>query len=205
MKRHITTWGRSTARAVALGSIAAMAVASAASAVDSEPDYHEEQGTYPDQPGYDDPPGPFDDDTNSGGQNGCSDSADGPTGTDIIKLTGEGIDFGDNTWSGSGPIGVGSVQWAVTCGFYSARVVGTLHLDGVSAGFGRMHVGYFNAGTEVDTRHGGIVRAPDADHQPFSVDISSPAGEHVTEVQVCIEISNNGVDFDAVTCKTRQL
>ena len=83
--------------------------------------------------------------------------------------------------------------------------MGTLHLDGQSAGFGRMRVGYWTGGTRVAIGHGGTVRAPDDDHQPFSVDISSPVGVHATEVRVCTEISSNGVDFQTVDCETHQL
>jgi len=37
------------------------------------------------------------------------------------------------------------------------------------------------------------------------VNLSPSGGEQIVEVRVCTEISDDGVDFDAVTCKTRQL
>jgi hypothetical protein len=127
--------------------------------------------------------------------------------TDLVRLTDpSGIDFGDRTFVLGAPIGSGSVQWDIVSGFYTPRLIGTLHLDGVSGQYGRMHISYWDGGGGyIDTRHGGIVRAPDNGHHSWSVDLSPLNLRQITEVRVCTEISSNGVNFSQVDCTTKYL
>ena len=198
------------ARAAFLGAIATIAVASVASAVPSEPDESAEchpYGTGIDDCGfYPDPP--------ADGDTPNQDNSDDPTddcesvnyGFDIIKLTGDGVDFGDGWFVGGAPVASGSVAWSVPdCDYYTARLVGTLHTDGVSGKFARMHVSYWWNGDRVDIRHGGTVRAPDNGHEDWSVNLAPFIGGNVDEVHVCTEISDDGDDFEQVDCKTRYL
>jgi hypothetical protein len=215
------TWRRSTARAVIIGTIAACVVASAASAVPPyEPDESLEQGTYPDQPDDD---GWGSGNSNSGSSSSDSSTSDAPivnggttsTGnswdghveTDLLKITDPGIDFGDTNWVGliGEPFGPGSVVWDIDGGFYTPRLVGTLHLNGVSGQYGRMHVSYWSSGTRTETRHSTSRRAPDDGHYEWAVNVSPLIDMQITEVHVCTEISDNGVDFESVSCKTRYL
>jgi hypothetical protein len=190
--------------------------ASAASAQPPyEPDETLQQGTYPDEPGYDDPSGGGGS-SDGGSSTSAAPLANGGTGsswtgstwdqdlgTDIIKLTDSGIDFGDNTWLFGAPIGFGSVEWAIVDGFYTPRLIGTLHLDGVSGKFGRMHISYWSGGELIDIRHGQTRHATDDGHWHWPVDISPANPAQITEVHVCTEISDDGVDFGTVNCKTR--
>ena len=198
-------WRRATTRAVVIGAVATTVVASTASA--------REDGDYPEQV----PPYNEQDDGGSSttvpehdpiaNDAGCSTIFDEDLDTDVVKLLDRGIDFGDNNWSwlGGAPVGVASVQWSVECGFYSAEVVGHLHLDGESGRSGRVHVSFWNYGEYIETRHSRTRTAPDNDHYSWSVNLSSPDGVHITEVHVCTEISDDGVHFDFVNCKTRLL
>ena len=151
-------WRRSTSRAAVLGAIATMVVASAASAVPSEPDESAEchpYGTGIDDCGfYPDPP----DDGDSPNQNNSDDPADDCEsvnyGFDIIKLTGNGVDFGDGSFAFGAPVRMAPFTWSVPdCDYYTARLVGTLHTDGVSGKFARMHVSYWWYGDRIDIRH----------------------------------------------------
>ena len=192
-------WRRATTRAVVIGAVATMFVASAASA--------REDGDYPEQvPPYEQEDGGSSY-TPIPNENPCSTIHDEDLDTDIVKLLDRGIDLGDDNWSwlGGAPGGFASVQWSVECGFYSAEVVGTLHLDGDSGRSGRVHVSFWNAGELIETRHSRTRTAPDNDHYSWSVNLSSPDDVHITEVQVCTEISDDGVHFDSVNCKTRLL
>ena len=167
---------------------------------DSDPDCEEF-----DLPADGDTPNQDDSDDSDHPTNGC---ASVNYGFDIIKLTGKGVDFGDAFWPpvGGAPVGPGSVTWSVPdCDYYTARVVGTLHLDGVSGKYARMHVSYLWGGELVAIRHGGTVRAPDNGHEDWSVDLAPFIGANVDEVLVCTEISDDGIDFDTVDCKTRYL
>ena len=105
------------------------------------------------------------------------------------------------------PFGFASVQWSVDCGFMSGDVVGTLHLDGVDGHSGRIHVDFIDgAGEIVDTKHSAIRTADGNGHDHWPVNLYSPSGTHITEVQICTELrddSDPGDDFDIVTCKTR--
>jgi hypothetical protein len=133
-------------------------------------------------------------------------SAHAAIDTDTVKLTDNDIDFGNDTFVLGAPLGSGSVEWDIVGGFYTPRLTGTLHLDGASGKYARMHIAYYDGGGGyIDTRHGGIVRAPDNGHHDWSVDLSPITLAQITEVEVCTEISNNGVSFTQVDCKTRYL
>jgi hypothetical protein len=205
---------RLVARATVIGAVASIAAASVTSAVPSEPDESAEchpYGTGIDDCGfYPDPP------DNGGGSSSGSSSSNSSGGChgsdsygfDIIKITSTGIDFGDSNWIGltGEPFGSGSVNWSVPdCDWYTARVVGTLHLNNVSGQFGRMHVSYWWGGDHVATRHSGILHATDNGHEELAVNMSGNVGTNVDEVHVCTEISDDGVNFDLVECKERFL
>ena len=143
------------------------------------------------------------DQSSSGGCHG-SDSY----GFDIVKITSTGIDFGDTNWVGltGEPFGSGSVNWSVPdCDWYTARLVGTLHLNNVSGQYGRMHVSYWWGGDHVATRHSGILHMTNNGHDELPVNMSGNVGTNVDEVHVCTEISDDGVNFDQVECKERFL
>jgi hypothetical protein len=125
--------------------------------------------------------------------------------TDLVRLVDRGIDLGDNSFVLGAPLGSGSVVWSIVGGFYTPRLIGTLHLDGVSGQYGRMHISYWGGGELIDTRHGGIVRALDNDHHSWSVDLSPLNLMQITEVHVCTEISSDGVIFSLVDCTTKYL
>jgi hypothetical protein len=202
---------RSTTRAAAFGTFAATAWAASAAA---EPPYPPEEsaechpyGTQSDQCDfYPDPPADGDtptDPTNTS-SNECTWSQN--YGTDIIKLTGDRVDFGDSSFVGGAPLGVGSVQWSVPdCRYYTARLQGTLHLDGASGKFARMHVSYWWDDELLATHHSITLHARNNRRVEQQVDMAPLIGHNVDEVHVCTEISNDGENFDAVTCKTRLL
>jgi hypothetical protein len=126
--------------------------------------------------------------------------------TDTVKLTDNEVDFGNDTFVGGVPLGSGRVEWNIVSGFYTPRVTGTLHLDGASGKYARMHISYWDGGGgHIDTRHGGTVQAPDNGHHDWSVDLSPINLAQITEVHVCTEISNDGINFTQVDCKTRDL
>ena len=208
-RRH--QWRRSTARAAVLGAIATMAVASVASAVPPyEPDESSEchpYGTGIDDCGfYPDPPADGDTPNQDNSDDPTNDCSSANYGFDVIKLTGGGVSFGDGSFVGGAPLWPGSVSWSVPdCDYYSARLVGTLHLNGVSGKFGRMHVSYWWNGELLETHHSSALHATDNGHEERSVVMSPFIGTNVDEVHVCTEISDDGDDFDQVDCKTRYL
>ena len=73
-------------------------------------------------------------------------SAHATLDTDLVLITDPGIDFGDNTYLISAPIGWGSVEWDLVNGYYTPTLTGYLHLDNVSGQYGRMHMSYWDGG-----------------------------------------------------------
>ena len=126
--------------------------------------------------------------------------------TDQVRITGKLIDFGGNMFEAGVPLGFGSVVWSITDGVYTPRLLGTLHLNNASGKFARMHISYLNGGGGlIDVRHGGIVQANDDDHHHWSVDLSPLNPSQITEVHICTEISDDGVNFNQVGCAMKIL
>ena len=127
--------------------------------------------------------------------------SDGTYDRDAVRLTDPGIDFGDTIWLPVGaPLGIGSVDWEIECGTFTVDVVGTLHLDGVEGQYGRVEVGYWNGDLRLDVRHSQTRRAPDNGHHEWPVRISNAID--VYAVEVCTELSDDGVLFERVSCST---
>jgi hypothetical protein len=198
-------------RASVVGAVASFAAASVTSAVPSEQEESMEchpYGTAIDDCGYyPDPP----DGGGSSSGSGSSSSSGGCHGSDsygfdIVKITSATIDFGDSWYVAGAPAGPGSVNWSVpNCDWYTAGLVGTLHLDNASGQYGRMHVSYWWGGERVATRHSAILHVTDNGHEEMAVNMPGSVGTNVDEVHVCTEISDDGVNFDQVECKERFL
>lgn len=123
--------------------------------------------------------------------------------TDLIKLTDNQVDFGDNIYIAGVPLGFGSVQWSLDDGFYTPRLVGTLHINNASGKFVRMHMGYYDsAGGHLYTDHSVKLHASDNKHDSMPVILSPSTPMQIFEVRVCTEISDDGDNFSQVDCKT---
>ena len=121
--------------------------------------------------------------------------------TDSVRLTDYQVSFGGSVYVGGAPVGSGHVQWDIVNGFYTPRLVGTLHMDHASGKYARMHISYWSGGDElIDIRHGGTVHVTDNDHHAWSVDLSPVNLFQITEVHVCTEISSDGVNFSQPDC-----
>jgi hypothetical protein len=120
---------------------------------------------------------------------------------DPVRLTDSQVDFGDSTFVLGAPIGPGSVTWSVVGGFYTPRLVGTLHLDNADDVYARMHLDYYDgAGGYLYTQHGGTVQASGMGHQSWSVNISPSTPLQIVRVRVCTETSTDGVNFSQQGC-----
>src|SRR5688572_16871543 len=86
--------------------------------------------------------------------------------TDLVKVTGDQVDFGGAVWGINSPVGSGTMTWSIVDGFYTPRLTGTLHMKDADGKFARMHISYWDgAGGHIATRHGGIVQASGNAHQ----------------------------------------
>ena len=132
--------------------------------------------------------------------------ADAALDTDSVRLLDNEVDFGGSVWDPifDNPVGGGTLTWDVVDGFYTPRLVGTLHLHDASGKYARMHVSYWGGGGDlIETRHGGIVHVANGDngHHHWSVDLSPLNQSQIVEAHVCTEISSDGVDFSQVDCQ----
>jgi hypothetical protein len=200
MKLSSMNWQRGVGVGVAIGAIAVMGMATAASA---QPPYEEHSWHVSEQPSDTDMP-----DTPTMDYSGFDMTQtpfEGHVSTDIVKLTAQYIDFGDSTRLAGAPVGPGSVDWDVVDGFYTPQLIGTLHMNNADGKFGRMHVSYWSGGQNLETRHAVTHHAIGDQHQEWPVNISPLTNYQFTEVHVCTEISDDGITFDTVNCKTRYL
>jgi len=98
------------------------------------------------------------------------------------------------------------VQWSVTGGYYTPRLVGTLHLKDAGNEWGRMHIEYFDgSGGYLYTAHSNEHQAPDNGHHAWSVNLSPPTPMQIVQVKVCTEISSNGSSYSQVDCTGKLL
>jgi hypothetical protein len=108
--------------------------------------------------------------------------------TDPVQLLSDGYDFGDSTFSGTGPTGYGSLAFEYTGGQIKPHLTGTLHLDGVKDTCARMRMESFDgAGKMLDKSFGGTVCADDDDYQPYTVDLAPYADPSIDYVEVALE------------------
>jgi hypothetical protein len=123
---------------------------------------------------------------------------------DLVRLSDNGIDFGDNTFFLGAPIGSGFVQWDIVSRFDTPRLIGTLprrRLGQVRPHAHQLLGRRWRVHRHPPQRH--TSGAPDNGHHHWSVDLSPANLMQITEVHVCTEISDDGVDFSLVDCSTR--
>ncbi len=133
-------------------------------------------------------------------------SADAAIDTDLVLITDSGIDFGDNTYLISAPIGWGSVEWNVTNGYYTPTLSGYMHLDNVSGQYGRMHMSYWDGGGHLlYTDHSPSLHVNSNRHQQLPVLLSPSTPAQIFEVHVCTELSPNGSTWTQIGCKTYEV
>ena len=127
------------------------------------------------------------------------------TDTDSVLLTGAKIDFGGDNWDSStdSPSNSGTLFWSVVDGFYTPHLTGYLYLQNANGKFARMHVSHWDGGGGlISTQHGGIVQASGNGLQWWTVDLTPINLKQIVEAHVCTELSDDGVDFPQVACKT---
>jgi len=133
-----------------------------------------------------------------------SEASTGPVlDTDYPELTGTNIDFGGSLWAFGTPLGGGTLTWRVVDGFYTPRLVGTMHLDNANGMYARMHVSHWDGGGNlISTEHSGTKQASGMGHQSWPIDMTPLNLKQIVEVHVCTELSNDGVTFWQDACKT---
>jgi hypothetical protein len=123
--------------------------------------------------------------------------------TDYPELTGSQIDFGGSVWLLGTPVGPGTMTWRVVDGYYTPRLVGTMHLDNADGMYARMHVSHWDGGGNlISTEHSGTKHVSGNGHQTWSIDMTPLNLSQIVEAHVCTELSNDGVTFWQDACKS---
>ncbi len=120
-------------------------------------------------------------------------------GSQSVKITASGFDFGGNTFVAGAPTGSGDVHWHIVDGQINPIVDGTLHLNDVQGLCARMRVDYYvNSSTVWTTRYGGEVCAPDDKHHAYSVALGEYTSNKISEVKVSVEKKTASQDWQSV-------
>ena len=116
------------------------------------------------------------------------------TFSDKVKITEDGVDFGDSVFVLSAPTGSGNVSWGLDDGAVKPHLTGTLHLNNSSGACARMNIRYLSeSGSLVTERAGGTVCASDNGHHEFSVDLDPYESNKIGKVTVQLQtLAANG-------------
>ena len=120
---------------------------------------------------------------------------------DKVKITEDGIDFGNGTFIGSGPTGSGQLRWTYDQAAVHGHLTGTLHLNKLAGVCGRVKVDFRDAGgTVIGSDTGGSACATDNQHHKFTVDLSSFSSRDIVDAKVRVQtLGSDGVWRDAGT------
>jgi hypothetical protein len=116
------------------------------------------------------------------------------THSDSVKITEDGVDFGDDSWSFGQPSGSGSVSWTIANGVVTPRATGIIHLNNSSGECARINLRYLTeTGSYIDSRPGGTVCSPDNAHNRWSVNLAPYGHRDIGQVQVQLQtLASNG-------------
>ena len=126
---------------------------------------------------------------------------------DNVEIQDQGVDFGGSVFVGGAPAGAGNVAWDVAGGVVRPILTGTLHLDGVSQDWGRMHIEYFAVGHDhLLFTHSTARLAPSNRHIGHPVNFQPAGHPDLVEVEICTELgdTSNG-PWTRIGCQTEFL
>jgi hypothetical protein len=109
--------------------------------------------------------------------------------TDLVRITGTGLDFGDNTFVLGAPVAFGLMNYELDGADITPHLTGYLHLDDVKWVAARMKLTYYNIqGGVLATEYGGVVYASDSLHHVWSVDLAPYEDADIYKVKVATTV-----------------
>jgi hypothetical protein len=122
---------------------------------------------------------------------------------DSVKITEDGVDFGNGAWVSSGPAGSGDMSWGLDSGVVDPRLTGTLHLNNSSGVCARINLRYLTAdGTFWTERHGGAKCASDNGHHEYDIDLSPYDSNKVAKVKVQLQTQGSNGSWNTAGSDT---
>jgi hypothetical protein len=107
---------------------------------------------------------------------------------DTVLVDTAGADLGSSGWSGGSPTGSAVVAWQLDGATVRPLVLGQLTLKGTTGACGRVNLRYLDAsGTEINSKPGGTVCAPDKSAKTWSVDLDPFESDLIESVEVRVE------------------
>ena len=113
---------------------------------------------------------------------------------DDIRMTSQGFDFGDGSFTAGAPLGSGRVEWLVDENQLTPHLIGDLHLNNVDDECARMRMDYYtDSGSFWLTRYGTVHCADDNGHHDWDISMSPYTHSVLGKVKVTLEHQlNNG-------------
>ncbi len=125
------------------------------------------------------------------------------TFSDNVKITEDGVDFGNSSFSLGQPTGSGSVSWRLDDGVVTPHLTGTLWINNSSGVCSRMNIRYLTeGGTFVTERSGGTVCASDNGLHSFSVDLDPFDSNKVGKVKVQLQTQGTNGSYSTAGSAT---
>jgi uncharacterized cupin superfamily protein len=121
--------------------------------------------------------------------------------TDKVRLSADGVDFGDDWFALGATTGSGTLSWQQGDGaLITPRLQGYLHLNNMAGVCARMKLVYRNASWQpIATKYGGEVCAPDNDHHYWSVDLAPWSSTDIDSVRVSMQTQGTNGSWNDVT------
>jgi hypothetical protein len=109
--------------------------------------------------------------------------------TDKVRLTADGVDFGDDWFVGSATTGSGTMDWEEGEGMnLTPHLRGYLHLNNVAGLCARVSLRYYDESDGLfATRYGGPACAPDNSHAVWYVDLAPYTSDRIDSVTVALQ------------------
>jgi len=122
---------------------------------------------------------------------------------DKVKITEDGIDFGDLSFELGAPIGHGEIEWDLDGTDVKPRLLGGLHLNNSSGACARVNLHYLTvAGTFLASRADEELCAPDNGHHLRHIDFSPHRSNKIAKVQVRLETQGSNGSWNLAGTRT---
>jgi hypothetical protein len=108
--------------------------------------------------------------------------------TDKIKMTSDGVDFGDEYWGIGAPTGSGTVEWEQGEGMnLTPHIHGTLYLNNVAGLCARLDIEYDADGAVLTHKQSGRACAPDNGRYAATIDTAPYTSDRIVDVLVTLQ------------------
>jgi len=111
---------------------------------------------------------------------------------DTVKLSSDGIDFGDGNWGVDGPLGSATVDWQQGEGMIlTPRIRGYLYLNNVAGLCARIDMIYQSHSATLDEEHSGRACAPDNSRYAATIDTAPFTSDQIYDVIIKLQTQSS--------------